>query len=214
MARELLASGTRRLVGGLDALVDALLELLLQALVEVLVHRAPATEHDLVVQPAACVDGARLDRIIDERREGDQVVGAVHLGAEEYLGREESLVADIALPGLLGDGVDGVVLLDPLVRLGIVLAVLLDDVWAHVAVRFLDFLGSLEGLLGGDGLASLAHQVLHKRRHVAPCDRHALDAGPDHISLCHGDHVRYAVPRVHHRPRKGLAGTFLYPGGS
>ncbi len=87
---------------------------------------------------------------------------------------------------------------EELVRLLVVLAELLHDVLAHVAVLLLDLARDLELVLGRHvrHLAALAHEVEHELRDVAPGDGDVLDRAADDVPLRARDDVRDAVARV------------------
>ena len=65
---------------------------------------------------------------------------------KENFWSQESLVADIDHKLFLGDGVNPIVLLDVLVRVGVELVELLGDVGTHVAVSLFDCLRGLQRL--------------------------------------------------------------------
>ena len=67
---------------------------------------------------------------------------------EEDLRSQEPLIAHIHLEGLLGDGVDAVMDLEPLGRVTVVLAKLLSNVRAHITEGFLRCMGRDGGEIG------------------------------------------------------------------
>lgn len=75
--------------------VHVLLDVSLQALAEVLEHGGAAGEHDVLVQPAAHVDGALHDGVVHHVGQRSREVGAEDFGVEEHLGPEEALVSDV-----------------------------------------------------------------------------------------------------------------------
>lgn len=159
--------------------------------------------------------------------------GRRYLRVEEYLGSEESLVADVDGEGCLGDGVPALEGLQPLPGVPVVLGKLLGDVRAHVAVLLLqsegsrvrllshrctrmdlDGLGRLEGLLGRDAGLALPEEALDEVGDVPAGDGDVLDAGADDVALGDGDAVGDAVPGVHDEAREGPVGDVAAgPGG-
>ena len=65
---------------------------------------------------------------------------------KENFWSQESLVADIDHKLFLGDGINPIVLLDVLVRIGVELVELLGDVGTHVAISLFDCLRGLQRL--------------------------------------------------------------------
>ena len=85
---------------------------------------------------------------------------------------------------LLGDGVDTIVRLEPLVWLGVILVELLGNVRADVTELLLDGLGRLKGLLWWDSRFSLPQQLLDEVSDVPTRNWNVLDAAADNIALC------------------------------
>ena len=143
-----------------------------------------------LVEPAAHVDGRRLDDVVDDVGQRGQKVAGVDFGVEEDLGGQEALVADVDRHLAAGQLLDHVLL--EALGFAVEARELLDDVGAHVAQLLLDLLGRLERRVG---LAAVAQQRLHKVGDVAPCDRDRLDGRADDIALCLGVAVSSSPPK-------------------
>lgn len=78
-----------------------------------------------------------------------------------------------------------------LVRVGVVLSELLDNVLADVGVVLLDLLGDAELILGRDlgRFATVTQELLHERGNVAAGDGDVLDRRADDVALGDGDGV-------------------------
>ena len=106
-----------------------------------------------------------------------------HLWMEEDLGAQEAFVTDIDTERLLGDGVDALKLLHPLVGFRVVLGKLFGNIGADVAEALLDGFGRFQRLLGWDSDLALPQQRLDEVGDVATGNRDVLDAASDHITF-------------------------------
>ena len=109
------------------------------------------------------------------------------------------------------------VLDEVLVRFHVVLPVLLHDILADIAVRFLHPSSDLQLILGRDGrhLSSFSHQVQHELTDIPACDRNMLDRTSDDVPLSARDNVGDTIARINNssseRTIRNLVGG---PGGS
>ena len=85
-----------------------------------------------------------------------------HLGMEEYLWSEESLVSNIDSEWLLSDGIDSIIRLQPFRSVGVILREFLEYVRADIAVSLLDTLRHFVTLLCGDSRFSISQERLHE----------------------------------------------------
>ena len=90
------------------------------------------------------------------------------------------------------------------IGLCVVLAELLHDILADVAVLFLDLPRNFELILGRNvgHLSTLTHEVEHELRNVATSDWNVLDRAADNVALRAGDDVRHTITRVDDRSRQ------------
>ena len=93
--------------------------------------------HTHLVQWSPAVNRTVLNDLIHSLGDGSGEVGVGKLRVEEYLRSQEPLVAHIHLKRFLGDRIDTVVHLEPLGRVAVVLAELLGNVRAHIAIGLL-----------------------------------------------------------------------------
>ena len=109
------------------------------------------------------------------------------------------------------------VLDEVLVRFHVVLPVLLHDILADIAVRFLHPSSDLQLILGRDGrhLSSFSHQVQHELTDIPASDRNMLDRTSDDVPLSARDNVGDTIARINNssgkRTIRNLVGG---PGGS
>jgi hypothetical protein len=122
----------RELLRAKRTLVNNTLNVTVQTATEVLEHGGSSGENDVLVETTTNVNGARLDNLINDLREGSQEIIGEHLGVEEDLGTQETLVANINLVGLLGD-----------------LVLLLEDLEVRASLIITTFLSTSAG--GGSG---------------------------------------------------------------
>jgi len=136
-----------------------------------------------LVERATTVDGGALHARVDHLGQGDGEVSAEDLRAEEDLRTQESLVAHIN--GVWGLGLlnHALVLAEAVLRVSVVLLVLLDKVRAHVAVRFLDLLGHLDGGLRRELLTSITKNLDHEVSHISPGQGNVLNTAANNVSF-------------------------------
>ena len=199
-------------LGRPDPFLDQMLHVALQAAAEGLVQRGAAAEDDVLVEAAADIDRGGLDDRVDDGGERGEEVGRVDLRVEEDLRGEEALVPDVDRDArAAGHGGGDLELAEELVGLLVEAAELLDDVRTDVAFLLLDSFGGLQAAVG---LAPVPQQLLHEVGDVPPGEVHALDRGPDHVALGHGDDVRDALARVDDGAGQGAVRDFgRGPGG-
>ena len=149
-ATSLLASGNSSIHDSLDVS--------LQPLSKVLEHGGSTGQDDVLVQASSDIDWRSLDDSVNDLGEGSQKVGRVDFGVEEDFRGEETLVSDVEVVFLVCQHVSGcsdhsthpssdAVLAGEtgkvLVRIGVVLFELFDDILADVGVVLFDLLGSV-----------------------------------------------------------------------
>lgn len=76
---------------GVHSGVDSFFDVSVQATAEVLEHGGAAGEDDVVVEPAAGVDGAAKDGVVDDFGEGGEELAGEDLGVEENFRAEEPI---------------------------------------------------------------------------------------------------------------------------
>ena len=109
------------------------------------------------------------------------------------------------------------VLDEVLVRFHVVLPVLLHDILADIAVRFLHPSSNLQLILGRDGchLSSFSHQVQHELTDIPACDRNMLDRTSDDVPLSARDNVGDTIARINNSSGKRTISNLVGgPGGS
>lgn len=159
-------------------------------------HGRSAGQHNVFVESTSDIDWALLDQRVNGIRDGRREVGIAELRMEEYLGSQESLVADVYTERLLRDRVDAVVSAQPLGGVCVVLHKFFHYVRTHVTVLLLDRLGHFVALLGRNGVFTLTEQVLDEVGDVATGDRNVLDARSYDVTISDRDAVSHAISRV------------------
>ena len=207
---------TAQLLADLNALVNSALDVTLKSSAKVTEHSRTTRKDNVLVQRTTGIDGAVLDGLIDNLGKRRQEVTAGNLRVEEDLRTQESLVADIAAEGALGDGLNTFVRLDALVRLGIELGELLDHIRADVTVGFLDSLGNLEGLSGRNVTSlTLSHELLDEAGDITTSNGDVLDATTDDVTISDRDDVSDTITRINDGSGQGsLCDLLGSPGGS
>mmetsp|Transcript_38152 Transcript_38152/g.117863 ORF Transcript_38152/g.117863 Transcript_38152/m.117863 type:complete len:409 (+) Transcript_38152:681-1907(+) len=165
----------------------ARLDLPLQPRVEPRVHGRPAAQHHVLVQVAAHVDVALLDRLVR------QAVEALRL-KPDLLRLEQRLRALVALAAHHHRGAVGQLELDVLLRLLLLLLEVRRDVAQLLLHRAHDLLLRRRG-----ERVALAHQqLLHVLGHVAARHVHAHHRVRHRVALVDRHGVRHAVTGVEH----------------
>ena len=184
--------------GSLNPRVHQVSYIALQTAAKVLVECRAAGEDDVLVQPAADIDGRGLDNGVDDIGQRGEEVGGPDFGVEEDLGGEEALVSDVHA-GRLAVGVFDFVFLEAVLGLAVEARELFHDVWADVAEFFLDALRRFQAAVG---FPAVPQQALHEVRDVAARDGDAFDAAADYVALRHGDDVGDAFAAVDYGARQ------------
>ena len=199
---------TRQLLAPLDPVIDGTLDITLETLTEITEHSGTTRQDDVLVETTTTIDGAALDGVIDNLGERDQKVRGEDLGVEEGLRTQETFVSNIDVEGPLGDGLDTLVLLDPLLTTRVVLPELLDDIGANVAVSFLDTLGNLTRHGRGDsGTFTIPHQLLDKRSDGTSSKGDRLDGRTNNVTLGNRDDVSHTSSGINNGTGKGSVGN-------
>jgi len=210
-----LDASSRLLDCELVASVDKALDITLETTAKVLEHSGATRKDDVLVESTTSIDGRGLDSLIDEDGEGSEEVRGEDFGVEEDLRSKEALITDIDSVGLLADGVQGCVLLEPLCGLSVVLGKLLCDIRADIAIAFLDALGLLLDLRGRDALVTLTEELEDKASDVVASDGDVLDARADDIALSDGDDVGHTITTVDNSTSEStVVDSLLCPGSS
>ena len=208
LERESLDLSTAQLLAPLNPVVNSTLNITLETLAKITEHGRTTRQNNVLVETTTAIDGAALDGVIDNLGERDQKIRGEDLGVEEGLGTQETFVSNVDVEGPLGDGLNSLVLLDPLLTTTVVLPKFLDDIGANVAVSLLDTLGDLTRHGGGDGgTFAVPHQLLDERGDGAPSKGDGLDAATNNVTLSDGDDVSNTSTRVNNGTGKGSVGN-------
>ena len=198
---------TAQLLAPLDPVIDSPLHISLQPLTEITEHSGTTRQNDVLVETTTTINRATLDSVINNLGERDQKVRGEDLGVEEGLRTQETLVTNIDIERPLGDGLNTLVLLDPLLTTRVILPELLHDIRADVAVGLLDTLGDLTGHGGGNsGTLTISHQLLDERSDGASSKRDGLDGGTNNVTFSDGDDVSNTSTRINNGTSKGPVG--------
>ena len=125
---------------------DLALDISFKSLDEVLEHSGAARQSDVAVESPAGIDGASLNRLVDDFGKGGGELLGENLGGEEDLRAKETLVANINCEVFLRSVEHALVLAEAL-RLLIIFLKLFHKVGANVAVLLLNAFGNRKSII-------------------------------------------------------------------